>query len=155
MILDADKLKKLREARGWSQEQLAAAAGISVRTVQRAERDGSASRETKLCLAAALDVPHSTLEKPEPEKPAPDVAGQSPEAPGPGVVEQVVALYEQRSGIIAASIAASTFVYDAVIHGVRAETWLRSVFIGACVFVLFRIFVRQARRFGPSFRRGS
>ena len=62
MKLDVERLKKLREARGWSQEQLAGAAGVSVRTVQRAESDGTASRETKVCLAAALDVPHESLE---------------------------------------------------------------------------------------------
>jgi transcriptional regulator with XRE-family HTH domain len=62
MKLDSERLKMLRELRGWSQEQLASAAGVSVRTVQRTEADGSASRETKICLAAALDVPHSDLE---------------------------------------------------------------------------------------------
>lgn len=62
MKLDAEKLRRLRESRGWSQEHLAGAAGISVRTVQRAESDGSASRESKLCLAAALGVPHADLE---------------------------------------------------------------------------------------------
>lgn len=62
MKLDTVRLRKLREDRGWSQEQLANAAGISVRTVQRAESDGSASRETKVCLAAALGVPHADLE---------------------------------------------------------------------------------------------
>jgi transcriptional regulator with XRE-family HTH domain len=62
MKLDPERLKKLRDLRGWSQDQLASAAGVSVRTVQRAETHGSASRETKVCLAAALDVPHSDLE---------------------------------------------------------------------------------------------
>lgn len=62
MKLDAEKLRRLRESRGWSQEHLAGAAGLSVRTVQRAEGDGSASRESKVCLAAALGVPHAELE---------------------------------------------------------------------------------------------
>jgi transcriptional regulator with XRE-family HTH domain len=62
MKLDAEKLKRLRESRGWSQEHLAGAAGLSVRTVQRAESEGSASRESKMCLAAALGVPHADLE---------------------------------------------------------------------------------------------
>lgn len=62
MKLDAERLRKLRESRGWSQEQLASAAGLSARTVQRAESDGTASRESKVCLAAALGVPHADLE---------------------------------------------------------------------------------------------
>lgn len=67
MKLNAEKLRTLREVRGWSQEHLADAAGVSVRTVQRAESDGTASRETKVCLAAALGVPHSELEAREAE----------------------------------------------------------------------------------------
>jgi transcriptional regulator with XRE-family HTH domain len=69
MKLDGEKIKNLRELRGWSQEQLAGAAGVSVRTVQRAESDGTASRETKVCLAAALDVPHANLEAQLPDPP--------------------------------------------------------------------------------------
>jgi transcriptional regulator with XRE-family HTH domain len=69
MKLDGEKIKKLRELRGWSQDQLASAAGVSVRTVQRAESDGTASRETKVCLAAALDVPHASLEAQFPDLP--------------------------------------------------------------------------------------
>lgn len=69
MKLDGERIRKLRECRGWSQEQLAGAAGVSVRTVQRAESDSTASRETKVCLAAALDVPHADLEAQLPDSP--------------------------------------------------------------------------------------
>lgn len=71
MPLNPEKIIQLRESHGWSQEQLAGAAGLSVRTVQRAERDGVASRETKLCLAAALGVSHSDLEARSSERPPP------------------------------------------------------------------------------------
>jgi DNA-binding XRE family transcriptional regulator len=64
MKLNSERLRSLREAKGWAQDQLAAAAGVSLRTVQRAEGDGSASRETKVCLAAALGIPHMDLEAP-------------------------------------------------------------------------------------------
>lgn len=62
MRIDAAKLKRLREIRAWSQEQLAEASGVSLRTIQRAEAQGKASRETKVCLAAALGVSHIELE---------------------------------------------------------------------------------------------
>lgn len=56
MKIDPATLKNLRDARAWSQEHLASVAGLSVRTVQRIEADGSASAESRLALAAALDV---------------------------------------------------------------------------------------------------
>lgn len=39
-------VQKLRLQRSWSQEQLAAVSGLSVRTIQRIERGQSASLET-------------------------------------------------------------------------------------------------------------
>jgi len=50
-------IKKLRESKSWTQEHLASAAGISLRTIQRMEADGSASAESRLAIAAALGVP--------------------------------------------------------------------------------------------------
>lgn len=61
MKIDARMVRKLRELRGWSQEQLAEAAGLGVRTVQRLESEGRASAETRTCLAAAFSVPQSVL----------------------------------------------------------------------------------------------
>lgn len=61
MKLNPTVIRRLREARHWSQEQLAAAAGLSLRTVQRVETEGAASRETRVCLAAALDTDVSAI----------------------------------------------------------------------------------------------
>jgi transcriptional regulator with XRE-family HTH domain len=52
----ADHVKRLREAKSWSQAHLADAAALNIRTVQRIERGGPASAETILSLAAALDA---------------------------------------------------------------------------------------------------
>ena len=56
-----DSLKALRLARHWSQEELALAAGVSVRTVQRLENGARPSLETRRALAAALDVEPQVL----------------------------------------------------------------------------------------------
>jgi transcriptional regulator with XRE-family HTH domain len=56
MRVDPLKLRQLREERSWSQERLADAAGLSLRTVQRVEREGNASAETRLALAGAFGV---------------------------------------------------------------------------------------------------
>lgn len=53
---DARKIKRWREDRSWSQEHLADAAGLSLRTVQRIENGESASRESVMALAAAFSV---------------------------------------------------------------------------------------------------
>lgn len=56
MKIDTALIKQLREQRAWSQEHLASVAGLSLRTVQRVEADGSASAETRMAIASALDV---------------------------------------------------------------------------------------------------
>lgn len=74
MKLDPARLKQLRDARGWTQEQLADIAGLNARTVQRIEAGGNASAETGMALASALDCP------------LPELSGQSPapaSQPGP------------------------------------------------------------------------
>jgi transcriptional regulator with XRE-family HTH domain len=59
-------VQKLRLKRGWSQQQLAEASGLSVRTVQRIEAGFPASTETLKSLAAVFEVDFSTL-NPEPD----------------------------------------------------------------------------------------
>ena len=54
-------IQKLRLQRGWSQEQLAELAGLSVRTVQRIERGRNPSAESLKAIAAVLDVDFGDL----------------------------------------------------------------------------------------------
>ncbi|MEM7612704.1 MAG: helix-turn-helix domain-containing protein [Pseudomonadota bacterium] len=49
-------IRKLRLQRGWSQEQLAQMADVSVRTIQRMERGNPPSLETAKALAAVFEV---------------------------------------------------------------------------------------------------
>jgi transcriptional regulator with XRE-family HTH domain len=49
-------VKKSREERAWPQRQLAEAANLHLRTIQRLEKDGSASFETLMAVAGALDI---------------------------------------------------------------------------------------------------
>lgn len=57
MKISAAVVRRLRLERGWSQEQLALASGLSLRTIQRVEADGSASLATKVCFAATFGIP--------------------------------------------------------------------------------------------------
>ncbi len=51
------RIAALRRERGWTQERLAEASGVAVRTVQRLEGGKDASLETLSALARALEVP--------------------------------------------------------------------------------------------------
>lgn len=59
---DAKKLVQMRKAQFWSQEDLSAASGVSVRTIQRLEREGGGSLETWKALAAGFDVEIAALQ---------------------------------------------------------------------------------------------
>ena len=54
--LSPERVKYFRKDNGWSQELLAKASGLSLRTIQRAEKDGNSSVETQLALAAAFNI---------------------------------------------------------------------------------------------------
>lgn len=49
-------VKKAREERAWTQSHLAKVAEVSHRTIQRLERDGSASFETLMAVANAFEI---------------------------------------------------------------------------------------------------
>jgi transcriptional regulator with XRE-family HTH domain len=63
MSVNAQKVKRLRKQKLWSQEELALACGVSLRTVQRAEGDGQASFETTKALAAVFEIDSEQLIK--------------------------------------------------------------------------------------------
>lgn len=63
MIVNSEFVKSERLQRGWSQEHLAEVAGLSLRTIQRIESDGSCSLESRNALGAALDMAGADLER--------------------------------------------------------------------------------------------
>lgn len=71
MKIDTQVLRRLREERSWTQEHLAAVSGVSLRTVQRIEREGNASAESRLSLAAALGVDVGVLSEVVEPQPSP------------------------------------------------------------------------------------
>jgi len=61
MEVNAIKIKALRTQRNWTQQHLADACAISLRTVQRVERYGNASKETLMGLLAVFELESSEL----------------------------------------------------------------------------------------------
>ena len=56
MKINAERVLKARKEKAWSQEELATASGLNLRTVQRIETEASASLQSKKALASALDL---------------------------------------------------------------------------------------------------
>jgi DNA-binding XRE family transcriptional regulator len=62
MKINAELIVKFRKERSWSQDELAIASGLNLRTVQRVEKYGLASLQTKKALAAAFEIDTQDLE---------------------------------------------------------------------------------------------
>lgn len=61
MIISTEALKSLRQQRGWSQQHLADASGLSLRTIQRLEKEGRAGNETVQSICATFNIAPSDL----------------------------------------------------------------------------------------------
>jgi len=68
--VDGNLIRLEREKRAWSQEHLAGAAGIGVRTIQRIEATGIASYESARAISAVLEIPVAKLRREEQNTPA-------------------------------------------------------------------------------------
>jgi transcriptional regulator with XRE-family HTH domain len=67
MRVNAELVVALRKKKSWSQDELATASGLNLRTIQRIESDGQASHQSRKALAAAFDVEVSALDVKEPD----------------------------------------------------------------------------------------
>jgi transcriptional regulator with XRE-family HTH domain len=56
MKLQPKRVLEARQQRSWTQDELAVASGLNLRTIQRIEKDGVASLQSAKALAAALDL---------------------------------------------------------------------------------------------------
>ena len=65
MKINAELVLKTRKQKSWSQEELATASGLNLRTIQRIEREASASLQSLKALASALDLDIQDLDSPE------------------------------------------------------------------------------------------
>ncbi|ATG58994.1 transcriptional regulator [Pseudoalteromonas sp. 13-15] len=63
MQLNPTTVKSLRGQLNWTQQQLADACDVSLRTIQRVEKEGAASKETTMALCAVLEVRQGELIK--------------------------------------------------------------------------------------------
>lgn len=99
MKVNADVVRRLRNERGWSQEQLAVAAGLSLRTIQRVEGEGVASRESRVCLAATFGIDLGELSA---DRPATGAVGSA-------ASPRVLAGYQRAPWVLAVSLGLFAF----------------------------------------------
>lgn len=128
LIMNGLQIRKLREARAWSQEHLAAAAGLSLRTIQRVEAEGRASAETRLALAAAFGVELSVL------------TAQEASAPTQPPIRSLLSR-AQYHGLRLAVVLAGLVGLDLYRHA--SLTWSRWVLLGAVLVLGLRWFKRH------------
>ena len=69
MDVSSEKVREARLARGWTQQQLAEIANLSLRTVQRVENQSVGSQETVSALSAVLEIPRTELMTLSPNQP--------------------------------------------------------------------------------------
>lgn len=65
MKINAQLVVALRNQMSWSQEELATASGLNLRTIQRIESEGVASLQSRKALALAFEVEVSELDHQE------------------------------------------------------------------------------------------
>jgi len=65
MDVNALLVRKTRLSRGWTQQHLADTCDLSLRTIQRVERFGSAAPETVMELCSVLELSRAELVVPE------------------------------------------------------------------------------------------
>lgn len=126
MKIKSGQIKKLRQDRLWSQLQLAEACDLGLRTVQRLERDGSASLESVRALASVFELPPEDLIRGEEEfVPYRHVQRADYILIGLGVVAAIVCLAQINSGAVppwAVGIFVGGFVLLAVMfHSLTIE----------------------------------
>ena len=73
MKINAKLVSKLRKQRSWTQEELAIASGLNLKTVQRIEKKATASLQSKKALASVFDIDVQDLDHEEkPMTPCPE-----------------------------------------------------------------------------------
>lgn len=126
-------LAALRKERGWSQGKLAAISGVSERTIQRTEKDGPCSMDTKLAFATALEVSPAELSCPT-------------KASQPGDPSQYVIAWSGAFGLFILGLAMAAVVLLTGTNGTWEIASLSIVWDLTAVFSMIRHGAKQTYR---------
>ncbi len=143
-------LRELRLQRGWSQEQLADASGVSVRTIQRIEGGRPPGRATALALAGALGVDPSLVAT-APDEHTADV-GPAAEVPFPEALRRGLAGWGDFEGRASRSEFWFVLLAVLVLAGAPAalDERLGAFVLTLCLIPLAAVGTRRLRDAGQS-----
>ena len=109
LIVNPERVRVLRMVHHWSQEELATAAGLGIRTIQRAEADGEVSVATAKALAAVFETSVEDLSTTQPS------ADAQTRPQFPGVVLGVVCAFAATAlGVLGAANYSLDAIGDAI-----------------------------------------
>ncbi len=144
-------IQKLRLKRGWSQQQLAQASGLSTRTIQRIEAGYPASMESLKSLAAVFEVDFSTLNPEQTMTTTADTVLEKQEAAAFQYVRKLRGFYLHLIKYIAINIGLLTINLLTPHHHLWAF-WVMGGWGIGLVFHAFRVF-RPLTFLGPDWER--
>ena len=135
-------IRELRKQKFWSQDQLAQMSGLSIRTIQRIERDQKAGLESLKALSAVFDIEISELQREAVDAAGIVTAEQNDQVRKEAYVEGVKGVYKLAGLAIFSLISTFVFVVDDTTGwgfiGLMAVSW--AVIIGVYTLNTFDLF---------------
>jgi transcriptional regulator with XRE-family HTH domain len=135
-------IRELRKQKYWSQDQLAQMSGLSIRTIQRIERDQKAGLESLKALSAVFDIEISELQREAVDAVGIIAAEQDDQMRKEAYTEDVKGIYKLAGLAIFSLISTFVFVVDDTtewgIIGLMAVSW--AVIIGVYAINTFDLF---------------
>ena len=135
-------IRELRKQKYWSQDQLAQMSGLSIRTIQRIERDQKAGLESLKALSAVFDIEISELQREAVDAAGIITAEQNDQVRKEAYAEGVKGVYKLAGLAIFSLISTFVFVVDDTTGwgfiGLMAVSW--AVIIGVYALNTFDLF---------------
>ena len=135
-------IRELRKQKYWSQDQLAQMSGLSIRTIQRIERDQKAGLESLKALSAVFDIEISELQREAVDAAGIITAEQNDQVRKEAYAEGVKGVYKLGGLAIFSLISTFVFVVDDTTGwgfiGLMAVSW--AVIIGVYALNTFDLF---------------
>ena len=135
-------IRKLRKQKHWSQDQLAQMSGLSIRTIQRIERDQKAGLESLKALSAVFDIEISELQREAVDAVGIVTAEQDDQTRKEAYAEGVIGIYKLAGLAIFCLVSTFVFVVDDTTGwgfiGLLAVSW--AVIIGVYALNTFDLF---------------